>query len=61
MNHEQNALRARIDRQLLTLDQKIERQDRAVETATAALADLHAARAALLGSAVALRTGGDQQ
>jgi len=61
MNREQYALRSRIDRQLLTLDQKIERQNDIVTNANAALADLHAARAGLLASAVALRTGGEQQ
>lgn len=61
MNKEQLALRAQIDRQLLTLDQKIERQDRIKADADAALADLYAAREGLLASAVVLRTGGEHQ
>jgi hypothetical protein len=60
MNKEQLALRAQIDRQLLALDQKIERQDHIKAAADAALADLYAAREGLLASAVALRTGGQQ-
>lgn len=58
---EQNAMRSRIDRELLTLDQKIERQAIIIEKATEARTDLYAAREAMLQAAVALRTGGEQQ
>jgi len=60
MNKEQLAARARIDRELLALDQKIERQDAIKTTAEAVLADLHAVREAMLTAGVALRVGGDQ-
>lgn len=58
---EQMALRARVDRDLLTLDQKIERQDAIIAEATDTRTDLYAARAGLLAVGVALRTGGEQQ
>lgn len=61
MNKEQSAARARVDRDLLMIDQKIERQDAIKAAADVTLADLHAARAGLLAAGVALRIGGEQQ
>lgn len=51
----QDALRDRIDRELVTLDQKIARHTAAIDTATAALADLQATRRAHLAAVAALR------
>lgn len=57
MNKEQLALRARLDRDLLDIDQKIERAQATIDDATMVLTDLEATRRAVLSAASALRGG----
>lgn len=54
MTQEQARLSAKIDRELLALDQKIERQAKLAATASDALHDLHGTRRALLAAHEAL-------